>query len=82
MVKAIISDAEAMAAAANAAGIREDPINVDAPAYNNPAPCLLTPESICGPNLSCFQYQLRDHIRKNCPNYHCPYCNRTALGHN
>ena len=82
LVRAIISDAEAMAAAANTAGTREDPINVDAPAYNNPAPHPPTPGPIHGPNLPCFQYQSRDHIRKNCSNYHCPYCNRIAPGHN
>ena len=82
LVRAIISDAEAMAAAANAARTREDPINMDSPAHNNSAPCSPTPESIHGPNLPCFQCQSRDHIRKNCPNYHCPYCNRTAPGHN
>ena len=55
MVRAIIADTEAMAAAANVAGTREDPINVDALAYNNPAPHPPTPGPICGPNLPCFQ---------------------------
>ena len=82
MVRAIIADAEAMAVAANVAGTREDPIDVDAPAHNNPAPRPPTPEPIHGPNLPCFQCRSRDHIRKNCPNYHCPYCNRTAPSHN
>ena len=82
LVRAIISDAEAMAAAANAAGTREDPINVDALACNNPTSHPPIPGPIRGPNLPCFQYQSRDHIRKNCPNYHCPYCNRIAPGHN
>ena len=82
LVRAIISDTEAMAAAANVAGTREDPIDVDTLAYNNPAPHLPTPGSIHGPNLPCFQCWSRDHIRKNCPNYHCLYCNRTASGHN
>ena len=82
MVRAIITDAEAMATAANAVGTREDPIDVDAPAYNNSTSRPPTPGPIRGPNLPCFQYQSRDHIRKNCPDYHCPYCNRTAPGHN
>ena len=55
MVRAIITDAEAMAAAANAAGTREDPINVDALAHNNPAPRPPTPGPIHSPNLPCFQ---------------------------
>ena len=82
MVRAIIADAKAMAAAASMVGTREDPINIDALAHNNPAPCPPTPGSIRSPNLPCFQCQLRDHIRKNYPDYHCPYCNRTAPGHN
>ena len=71
-----------MAAAANAAETREDPINVDALAHNNPTPHSPMPGPIHSPNLPCFQCQSRDHIRKNCPDYHCPYCNRTAPGHN
>ena len=82
MVRAIIADTEAIAAAANAAGTREDPIDVDAPTHNNPASRPPTPGPIHGPNLPCFQCRSRDHIRKNCPDYHCSYCNRTALGHN
>ena len=82
MVRTIITDTEAIAAAANAAGTKEDPIDVDAPAHNNPTPCPPTPGPIHGPNLPCFQCQSRDHIRKNCPDYHCSYCNRTAPGHN
>ena len=82
MVRVIIADAEAMAATANAAGTREDPINVDAPTHDNPTLHPLTPGPICGPNLPCFQCRSRDHIRKNCPNYCCPYCNRMAPGHN
>ena len=71
LVRAIISDAEAMAAAANGVEIREDPIDIDPPARNNPTSCLLTPESIHDPNLPCFQCQLRDHIRKNSLKYCC-----------
>ena len=83
LVRAIISDTEAMAAAANIAGTRGDPINVDALlVHNNPVPHPLTPGPICGPNLPWFQCWSRDHIKKNYPNYHCPYCNRTAPGHN
>ena len=82
MVRVIIADAETMAAAANAAGTREDPIDVDVPAHNNPASCPPTPGPICGPNLPCFQCWSRDHIRKNCPDYHCLYCNRMAPSHN
>ena len=81
MVRTIISDAEVMAVVANAAGTREDLIDVDALAYNNPTPCLLIPRPICGPNLPCFQCWSRNHIRKNCPNYCCPYYNRIAPGH-
>ena len=55
MVRAIIADAEAMAAAANAAGTREDPIDVDAPTHNNPTPRPPTPGPIHSPNLPCFQ---------------------------
>ena len=55
MVRAIIADAEAMAAIANAAGTREDPIDIDAPTHNNPTPQPPTPGPIHGPNLSCFQ---------------------------
>ena len=36
LVRAIILDVEAMATAANAAGTRKDPINVDTPTHNNP----------------------------------------------
>ena len=82
MVRAIITDVEAMAAAANVAKTREDPINVDAPAHNNPIPHPPIPGPICSPNLPCFQCRSRDHIRKKCPDYCCPYCNRTAPGHN
>ena len=55
MVRAIITDAEAMAAAANVAGTREDPIDVDTLAHNNPTPHPPTPGPIRGPNLPCFQ---------------------------
>ena len=65
MVRAIIMDAEAMAAAGNVAETREDLIDVDAPAHNNPTPHPPIPRPICGPNLPCFQCQSRDHIRKN-----------------
>ena len=71
-----------MAAAANTAGTRKDPIDVDALIHNNPMPHPPTPGPIHSPNLPYFQCQSRDHIRKNCPDYHCPYCNRTAPGHN
>ena len=78
LVRAIILDTEVMAAAANAAGTKEDPIDVDAPAHNNPAPHPPTPGPIYGPNLPCFQCQSRDHIRKNWPDYCCPYCNQSV----
>ena len=55
MVRAIIADMEAMAAAANAAGTREDPIDVDGPTHDNPTPCPPIPGSIRSPNLPCFQ---------------------------
>ena len=55
LVRAIILDAEAMAAAANVAGTRENPIDVDAPAHNNPTPCSPMPGPIHSPNLPCFQ---------------------------
>ena len=55
MIRAIIADAEAMAAAANVAGIREDPIDVDTLIHNNPAPHPPTPGPIHSPNLPCFQ---------------------------
>ena len=82
LVRAIISDTEAMAAVANAAGAREDPIDVDTPTQNNPMPCPPTPGPIHSPNLSCFQCQSRDHIRKNYLDYYCSYYNRIAPGHN
>ena len=82
MVRVIITDVEAMAAAANAAGTRKDPIDVDVPMHNNPTPHPPTPGLIYGPNLPCFQCRSRDYIKKNCPNYRCPYCNRMAPGHN
>ena len=82
MVRVIILDAEAMAAAANVAGTREDPIDVDTSMHNNPMPHPPTPGPTHGPNLPCFQCWSRNHISKNCPDHCCPYCNRTAPGHN
>ena len=82
LVRAIILDTKAMAAAANAAGTKGGPIDVDTPIHNNPISYSPTPGPIHGPNLPCFQCWSRDHIRKNCPNYCCPYCNRTAPRHN
>ena len=71
-----------MATAVNIVGTNKDPIDVNASAHNNPTPQPPIPGPIHSPNLPCFQCQSRDHIRKNCPDYCCPYYNRTALGHN
>ena len=67
MVRVIITDVEAMAAAANAAGTRKDPIDVDVPMHNNPTPHPPTPGPIYDPNLPCFQCQSRDYIKRIVP---------------
>ena len=54
MIRAIISDAEAMTTVANAAGTREDPIDVDALAHNNPTSCPQLQDEFMDPTSLAF----------------------------